>query len=126
MSGTVVDRLRVDPDHECRDVAHRIVGKLRIGDVALRTGDDQRPVLRAAAPDLHHLAELLRIGRLAEDSMVEFFAALRRPFQKLYGAVDGDPFFVAGDEEGERAPWPPAMAAEIIQHCRELARDRAL
>ena len=126
MRGAAVDRLGVDRDHQRRDVAHRVVGELRIGDVALRAGHDQRAVLRAAPADLHHVAELLRVGRLAQNGVIEFLAALRRPFQKLHGAVDRDAFLVAGDEERDRALRLAAVGCEIVERRCDLARDRAL
>ena len=103
--------------HQRRDqremAAHRIVGAVRIGDVALLAVDDQRAVLRAAAADLDGVAELVDVAGLAEHAMVEFLAALRRPFQQLDGAVDRDAFLVAGDQERDRALWA----------CRRWRRD---
>ena len=63
--------------------ADRIVGALRIGDMALLAGDDQRAVERAAPADLDGVAERRDIARLAENAVVEFLAALGRPFQQL-------------------------------------------
>ena len=61
------------------DAAHRIVGEFRIGDVALRAGDDQRAVLRAAPADLDHVAERLRIGRLAQNGSDRISRRARPP-----------------------------------------------
>src|SRR5664279_2161568 len=49
---TLVERLRLQRADQRDDVAHRIVGALRIGDMAGLAGDDQRAVERAAATDL--------------------------------------------------------------------------
>ena len=99
----VVERLGVDRADQRHEPAHRIVGQFRIRDVALRAGDDQRAVLRAAPADLDHVAERLRVGRLAQNAVIEFFAARGRPLQQLDGAVDRDAFLVAGDQERDRA-----------------------
>ena len=93
--------------------AHRIVGAVRIGDVALLAGDDQHAVLRAAPAELDGVAELVDIARLAQHAMVELLAARRRPLQQLEGAVDRDAFFVAGDQERDRA----------LRACRRSRRD---
>ena len=37
-----------------------------------------------------HVAELRRIGRLAEHAVIELFAPRRTPFEQLDGAVDRD------------------------------------
>ena len=58
--------------------------------------------------------------------MVEFLAARRRPLQQLDGAVDGDVFLVAGDQERDRAFWLAAIGGEIIQHRGDAAGDAAL
>ena len=55
-------------DHQRHEAAHRIVGALGIGDVALLAGDDERAVLRAAPADLDHVAERFAVGRLAQDA----------------------------------------------------------
>ncbi len=59
--------------------------------------------------------------------MVEFLAALGRPLQQFYGAVDGDALLVAGDEQRNRASLrPAAMRRQIIERRRDEAGDAAL
>ena len=58
--------------------------------------------------------------------MVEFLAALGAPLQKLDGAVDGNVFFVAGDQKRDRAFWLAAIVGEILQHRGDAAGDAAL
>ena len=58
--------------------------------------------------------------------MVEFLAARRHPLQQLDGAVDGDVFLVAGDQERDRAFWLAAIVGEILQHRGDAAGDAAL
>ncbi len=58
--------------------------------------------------------------------MVEFLAARRDPLQQLDGAVDGDVFLVAGDQERDRALRLAAMRGQIFQHRRDAAGDAAL
>ena len=58
--------------------------------------------------------------------MVEFLAAPGAPLQQLDGAVDGNGFLVAGDQERDRAFWLAAIVSEILQHRRDAAGDAAL
>ena len=60
-----------------RQRADRVVGEMRIGDVALAAENRQPAGQRAAPAVLHRVAERLDAGRLAEDAMVETFAAAR-------------------------------------------------
>src|SRR4030088_2423356 len=99
---------------------------MRIGDVALDATDLKQAVRGAAAAYLDAVAEGFDIARLAEHAMVEFLAARRRPLQQLYGAVDGNIFLVAGDQERDRAFWFAVMGGEIVQHGRDAAGDAAL
>lgn len=88
--------------------------------MALHAVDIKRAGLRAAAADLDGVAQRLDIGGLAQHAMVERLAALGGPFQELDGAVDGDVFLVAGDQEGDRARTVGARLAvvrgEMLQH----------
>ena len=85
LCAAVVERLVHQRAHQLDQPAHRVVGAVRIGDVAHLAGDDQHAVLRAAAAELDGVAELVDVARLAQHAMVEFFAALRRPFQAAWG-----------------------------------------
>ena len=84
-------------------LGHRVVGKMRIGDVALLPADDQCAGERAPPADLHHVAESGHVGRFADDTVVELLAALIGPAQELAGAVYRGTFLVSGDQEGNRA-----------------------
>ena len=53
-----LERLVHQRAHQLDQAAHRIVGAVRIGDVALLAGDDQHAVLRAAAAELDGVAQL--------------------------------------------------------------------
>ena len=99
---------------------------MRIGDVALDAIDVQHAVQRAAAADLDAVAEHFDIAGFAEHAMVEFLAARCRPLQQLDGAVDGDVFLVAGDQERDRPLWLAVMGREIFQHRGDAAGDAAL
>jgi hypothetical protein len=68
----------------------------------------------------------LRIGRLAQDGVIEFLAARRRPLQQLDGAIDRDAFLVTSDEERDRALRLAAVRGQIVERRRHLAGDRAL
>ena len=85
MVAALVERLVHQRGHQLDQPAHRIVGALRIGDVALLAGHDQHAVLRAAAAELDGVAKLGDVAGLAEDAVLELFAALGRPFKQLEG-----------------------------------------
>ena len=114
MLAAVVER-RLQRGDERNKTADRIVGAVRIGDVTLPPGDDQRAVERAAAAGLDGVTEHFDVARLAKNAMVELFAALGRPLQQLDCAVNGDALLVAGDEERDRAILRrAAIGSEII------------
>ena len=89
--------------HRRPEPPQRIVGDVRIGDVALRAMQRQPPGQRAAPAVLDRVAERCDAGRLADDAMVEGFAARQRPVEQLRRAVDRRPLLVAGDEKADRA-----------------------
>ena len=125
LRAAVVER-RLQRGDECNKTADRIVGAIRIGDVALPAGDDQRAIERAAAAGLDGVAEHFDIARLAKDAMVEFFAALGRPLQQLDGAVDRDALLVAGDEQRDRTPLRlAAVSLQMIHRCGDEAGNAA-
>ena len=74
-----------------------------IGDVALRAVHGDLGVQAAAAADLHHVAEPDGAGRFADQAEVGDLAVLAHPLQHPHGAVDGDAFLVAGDQQADRA-----------------------
>ncbi len=82
----------------------RVLRHVRIGDVALHAVDHQLAGHGAAAAVLDHVADLLHRGRFADDAVVELFAACLQLIADDHGAVDGRAFFVAGDQEADRAP----------------------
>src|SRR5262249_34439789 len=95
--------------------ADRIVGALRIGDVALPAADNQRAVERTAAAGLDGVAEDFDIARLAENAMVESLAALGRPVKQLDGAVDRDALLGAGDQKRDRPVRLAALGRQMIE-----------
>ena len=103
MPAALVERPAHERIEQPHDAADRIVGKMRIGDVPLLAVHDEMPGQRPAPADLDHVAERVRVGRLAEDAMVEALAALIGPLQELDRAVHGRSLLVAGDEETDRA-----------------------
>src|SRR6476619_4444826 len=72
---------------------------LPIGDVALCAGNDQCAVEGSAPTDLDGVAERRHIARLAQDAMIESFAALGRPFEQLHRSIHGDAFLIARDQK---------------------------
>src|SRR4029450_324088 len=82
------------------------------------------------AADLDAIAELLEIRGLAEHAMIEFLAARGRPLHQLDGAVHGNVFLVAGDQERDRAfavlVRLAAMGSEMVEHRRDAAGNATL
>jgi len=99
LRGPFIKRLALQRRYQRHQPADRIFRPLRIGDVALATGDDQLAVERTAPADLDGVAQFIDVARLAQQAMVEFFAAVGGPGQKLGRAVDRDAFLVAGDQK---------------------------
>src|ERR1017187_4645084 len=124
--GTAIERLGLQRRNERHQPADRIFRPLRIGDMALPAGHDQVAVERTAAADLDGVAQFRDIARLAQNAVVEFFAALSRPLQKLGRAVDRDAFLVAGDQERDRAFWLAGKMAEMFGPGAEWAGVPAL
>jgi hypothetical protein len=125
LRAAVIERLAGERHDQAGDIRHRIGGAMRIGDVALDAIDVQRPRQRAAAADLDAIAEFLDVAGFAQYAMVEFLAARRHPLQQFDGAVDGDVFLVAGDQERDRAFRFTAMVGEKLQHRGDAAGDPA-
>src|SRR5271169_725288 len=99
---------------------------MRIGDMPLDAVDKESPRLRATAADLDAIAERLDIGGCPEHAVIEPLAALGCPLQQLDGAVDGDVFLIARDQERDRTFWLAFMVGEILQHRCDTAGDAAL
>ena len=74
MRGAVVERRARHGVEHAHQAMHRIVGELRIGGVALHAVHDELAGEAAAPADLDHVAQALRIGRLADQTGIERFA----------------------------------------------------
>ena len=98
-----VDRRRGQRGERAHQAVDRVVGAVRVGDVALRAVHGDRHVDAAAPADFHHVAEFHRTGRLADQAEVRDLAVLLHPRQDAHGAVGGDAFLVAGDQQADRA-----------------------
>ncbi len=87
----------------------RVLGQVRIGDVALHALDGQLAAQRAAPAVLDHVADALDRGRLTDDAVVEPFAALLQRVADDGRAVDDRAFLVAGEQQRDRQPaWSGA------------------
>ncbi|GJE43160.1 hypothetical protein AEGHOMDF_2339 [Methylobacterium soli] len=126
MRRAVVQRLRREGGGKAQHAGNRVLGPVRIGHVALAPVDRELAGERAAPADLDHLAEAARVGRLAEQAMVEALAAGTRPIQELHGAVDRRPLLVAGDQEADRAAEIRAAPRDEFEGARQHAGDAAL
>ena len=127
MRGAEVER-RVIEAGEHRDQAlDRIVGEMRIGDMALHA-DDVEPAVEAAAPsDLDGLAEPRGVGRLAHERNGRAARLVPRiQSSTLRVPLIAGAFLVAGDEQADRAFEFRALARHIIERRGGESGDRPL
>ncbi len=82
---------------------HRIVRQMRIGDMALTAGHRQMAGQAATAAVLDHIAERVRVGRLADDAGIRLLPVGSGPFHHFHRAVDGIALFIAGDHQADRS-----------------------
>src|SRR5215472_7481617 len=80
----------------------------------------------AASTDLDHVAEHRGTGRLTDDAGVQGLIAFGEPVEYLPGAVDRQPFFVAGDQQADRAADPGFAPVEISLRRGDKGGDRSL
>ena len=104
----------------------RVERAVRVGDVALPALDVSVPDSEPRRPILMPSPSASHVARLAHDAVVELLAARRRPFQQLHGAVDGNGFFVAGDQKRDRAVQFAAVGRKIVEHGGDESGDAAL
>ena len=95
--------MRGEPVDKAGEFRDRIVGLVRIGDMALNAGDLHLEAERAPASDLDRIAEPVGRCRLADETVIGYVALFLHPGENLFGAVDGRPLLIGGDEQRERA-----------------------
>ena len=71
--------------------------------MALAAGHSDRTVQTAAPARLDRVAQLVGIGRFAQQAMVKGLALGRQRLQHRLGTMNGRAFLIAGDQEGDRA-----------------------
>jgi hypothetical protein len=81
----------------------RVFAQLRISDMRLDALDAQPAMQRTASAVLHGVAEDLGAGRLADNAVIQGFAACRETLDDLDRAVGRRTFLVGGDQPGDRA-----------------------
>jgi hypothetical protein len=106
-----------------RNVVHRISREMRVRDVALHAFDDELARERAAAAILDHVAGALDRGRLADDAVIELFAARAQRFDHFHGAIRRGPFLVGSKQESDRAAVLGIFANEAV-HGFDESGDR--
>jgi hypothetical protein len=75
-----IERRRLQRGEDRRKRVNGIVGEMGIGDMALAAGERQPAGERAATAVLDRVAERGGACRLADEAMIETFAARERPF----------------------------------------------
>ena len=71
--------------------------------MALRADDTHHTIYRAAPTDFYHIAQHIRIGRFANQTIINNFALRFQPAKHFARAVNAGAFFIAGDEKRNRA-----------------------
>ena len=92
--------------------------------MALRAGHRDHPIDRAATTDFYHIAQYVRIGRFADQTVINNFALLLKPAKHFARAVNARAFFVAGDEKGNRAA-DISLRLLMRRHGGDKSRNRA-
>ena len=101
--GPLVEREREQGIQQRHEARQRVLRQHGVGDVPLPAFDPERAVEAAAPADLHHLAELFRVGGLAHQAGIERLVTLGEPVEHLARAVDRRPLLVAGDQQADGA-----------------------
>src|SRR5215472_2198934 len=123
--GAAFIKRRPQRRHQRDKAADRIVGTFRISDVALPAANNQSAVERTATAGFDSVADDFDIAWLAENAMIESFAALGRPFEQLDRAIDRYTFLIAGNQERDRASRLAAICGQIVERSRGKAGDPA-
>src|SRR5262249_61709644 len=76
--------------------------------------------------DFYHVADPRGPGGLADDAGVQILIAFGEPVEYLPGAVDRQPFLVAGDQQADRAADPGFAPVEISLRRGDKGGDRSL
>ena len=80
-----------------------VVRQMWIRDMALRARDGNPHVHRTATADFHHVAQAVDAGRFADEAIIRDAIACLHMGDQCPCAVDGRPFFVARDDQADRA-----------------------
>ena len=114
MLGAGIPGARRQFDQRGRDAMDRIVGAIRVRDVALDAVHREASRQRAAPADADRVAEAALAGRLADHAVVDALAARPQRLDDPARAVDGRAFLVARDQECDRSLECPARADERL------------
>ena len=106
----VVHKLLMEVVHELGEgggeAVHRVVGEVRVSDVALHAVHREAPGERTAPSDLDRVAEALVAGGFADHAIVDLLAPRLEHLDDPPGAVHRRAFLVAGEQEREAARVP--------------------
>jgi hypothetical protein len=102
---------------------NRISRELWVGDVALDAIDRQHRRQRPAAAVLHHVAEAIDGGGLADHAEIDRLAGRGQFLDDLDRAVDGRSLFVRGDEQRDRSGCRRVIGDEASTAVTNAASD---
>ena len=120
---SLIELCRRQAIDDAGELRHRIVGDLRIGRMSLLAVDDEFDIERAAPADPDFVAEGLRVRRLADEAGIDHLVARLQPVEHLHRAVDRRPFFIARDQERQRAAWQAAIVMNVFERRGDERRD---
>ena len=101
---------------------NRVVGQVRVGDVALHAFDRQLAAHRAASAVLDHVARLLHRGGLAHDAKLRGIATGLELLADDHSAVQRRTFFVTGQQKGN-AQSRVGMGSQKFLHGHDHGRE---
>src|SRR4029077_6215330 len=114
MLGAFVPRAAHELGERRRERMHRILGELRVSDVALHAMNDQTPAEGPAAAHLDGVADGHFTRGLAHDTPIDALAACREQFHDAPSAIDRRSLLIARDQEGDRAGVQRMAGDELL------------
>ena len=93
--------------------------------MALRSGNRDHAIDRAAPADFYHIAQRVGIGRFADHAIIDNLALILKPAQHFARAVNARAFFIAGNQQRNRAFWC-ALRVQMGGNRGDKSGNRAL
>ena len=119
--GPFVEHQRIQLRQYRDQFRDRVIGEMRISDMALRALYLDPDIDRAAPPDLHHIAQPVDAGGFPDKAHIWLLATFAHQVDQSARAVNRRTFLVSGYDEADRSG-----ISRDIGHCRDHRGNRAL